>query len=92
MVILSPTVMVRQIILVVQAGYAQAAVHQSVAGIDLSANNQDKATSTGTFKPGLVPSSHHLLSLMASGLPLMIAIIIMLQQFTPHSWVLMLIR
>ncbi|MEH2142101.1 MAG: hypothetical protein V7K54_07480 [Nostoc sp.] len=78
--ILTPTVMVRQIILVVQAGYAQAAVRQSVAGIDLLANNQDTATSTGTFEPG---------SILA---PFMIAILIMIQQFTPHSWVLMLIR
>lgn len=54
MVILTPTVMVRQIILVVQASYAQAAVRQSVAGIDLSVNNQDTATSTSTFEPGSI--------------------------------------
>jgi hypothetical protein len=39
-------------ILVGQAGYAQAAVRQRVAGIDLSANNQGTATSTGIFEPG----------------------------------------
>ena len=36
------------------AGYIQAAVHQRVAGIDLSTNNQDKATYTGTFEPGSI--------------------------------------
>ncbi|WP_442939840.1 DUF4114 domain-containing protein [Nostoc sp.] len=36
------------------AGYAQAAVRQCVAEIDLSVNNQDTATSTGTFEPGSI--------------------------------------
>lgn len=34
-----------------QAGYAQAAVRNRVAGIDLSVNNQGTATYTGTFQP-----------------------------------------
>lgn len=41
-------------ILVGQAGYAQAAVSQRVAGINLSVNNQGTATSTGTFEPGSI--------------------------------------
>ncbi|MHC5595558.1 MAG: DUF4114 domain-containing protein, partial [Nostoc sp.] len=41
-------------ILVGQAGYAQAAVSQRIAGINLSVNNQGTASSTGTFEPGSI--------------------------------------
>ncbi len=41
-------------ILVGQTGYTEAAVRGRVTGIDLTANNQDTATYTGTFEPGSI--------------------------------------
>ncbi len=41
-------------VLVGQAGYAQAAISNRVAGIDLSVANQGTATLTGTFQPGTI--------------------------------------
>jgi Domain of unknown function (DUF4114)/FG-GAP repeat len=41
-------------ILTGQAGYAQAAIRQRVAGIDLLVNNQGTASYTGTFEPGSI--------------------------------------
>ncbi|WP_323374604.1 DUF4114 domain-containing protein [Nostoc commune] len=41
-------------ILIGQAGYAQAAIRQRVAGIDLLVNNQGTASYTGTFEPGSI--------------------------------------